>query len=142
MRRLTALLLLSLALAAADLTGIWTGQIPTRNNDFQDVAFQITQKGTTLSGKLYGDYRSMPIVEGKVETTPDGEKVTFVVLAQEQAGNQINETRLRYTGTMRDGVLELTREREASTNAGNGGGTQTRVTTNQPKQTLKLKRLI
>lgn len=141
MRRLTSLLLLSGALSAADLSGIWTGQIPTRNNEMQDVAFQFQQKGTTISGKLYGDYRSSPIVEGKVESSPEGEKIDFVVLAQEQAGNQINETRLRYTGTLKDGVMELTRERESSTNAGNGGGTQTRNNPT-PKTTLKLKRLI
>lgn len=141
MRRLTILLLATLPIAAVDLTGIWTGQVPARNNELQDVAFQLIQKGAALSGKLYGDYRSSPIVEGKVESSPDGDKVTFVILAQEQAGNQINETRLRYSGTLKDGQLELTRERESSTNAGNGGGTQTRVNP-QAKTTIKLKRLI
>ena len=142
MRQLAGLLLFSLSLSGADLTGIWAGQMPARNNEMLDVAFQLVQKGSTLSGKLYGDYRSMPIVEGSVESTPEGEKVTFVVLAQEQAGNQINETRLRYTGLLKDGVMELLRERESSKNAGNGGGTQTRNSPQTQKQTLKLKRLI
>ena len=136
MRRLTSLLLLPLSLGAADLSGIWVGQIPARNNEMQDIAFQIKQSGTGLTGKLYGDYRSMPMVEGKV----DGDQVSFVILAQEQAGNQINETRLKFTGVFKDGALELTRERERSTNAGNGGGVQSRNF--NAKQTMRLKRLI
>ena len=62
------------------------------------------------------------------------------MLAQEQAGNQINDTRLRFTGTIKDGEIELTRERESSTNAGNGGGVQMRA--NATKQTFRLKRLL
>jgi hypothetical protein len=120
----------------ADFSGIWVGRIPVgRNGDLQDIAFKLTQTGATLAGKQYGDYRSMPIVEGRVT----GDEVTFVVLAQEQAGNQINESRVRFTGLFKDGELELTREREASTNAGNGGVVQMR---NNAKLTFKLKRLL
>ena len=70
-------LLFALTVSAADLTGIWVGQMPTRNGESVDIAFQLVQSGTKLSGKLYGDYRSSPIVEGIVA----GELVTFVVLA-------------------------------------------------------------
>ncbi|MCI0364404.1 MAG: hypothetical protein L0219_11005 [Phycisphaerales bacterium] len=130
-------LLLPLAAVAADLSGIWVGQIPPGRpgGDPQEIAFKFAQSGAILSGKLYGDYRSTPILEGKVT----GDELTFVVFAQEQAGNQINETRLRFTGSLKDGELELTRERESSTNAGNGGVVQFRGNT---KQTIRLKRLI
>ncbi|MFN7921147.1 MAG: hypothetical protein U0Q16_13695 [Bryobacteraceae bacterium] len=123
------------ACAAADLSGVWVGTMPNRNGDLLDVAFQFTNTNGKLGGKQYGDYGSSPIVDFKHA----GELVTFVVAAQEQAGNQINETRIRYTGTVRNGEMELVRERERSTNAGNSGGTQT--ARNPPKQTVKLKRL-
>lgn len=130
------LLFCSVALLGADLTGIWVGQIPTRNGETVDIAFQFTQTGTRLSGKLYGDYKSSPIVEGIVA----GELVTFVVLAEEQAGNQINDSRLRFTGSLKSGEVELTRERESSLNAGNKGTSQTRPGQGQT-QTFRLKRL-
>ena len=82
---------------------------------------------------MYGDYESTPLTGTVV-----GELVTFIVNAQEQAGNQINDTRLRFTGRLKDGELELFRERESSTNAGDGGLVQIK---NNTKQTLHLKRL-
>ena len=136
MRGLLLALLTCMTMVAADLSGIWVGQIPGRNGQFTDVAFEFTQAGTKLSGKLYGDYKSSPIVEGIVS----GELVTFVVLASEQAGNQINDSRLRFTGRMQSGEVELTRERESVTNAGNKGGAQTRNGLGQ-SATFRLKRL-
>jgi len=124
------------SMAAADLSGIWVGRVPARNGEFTDIAFQFTQTGTKLSGKLYGDYKSSPIVEGLVA----GELVTFVVLASEQAGNQINDSKLRFTGRLEGGEVELTRERESVINAGNKGGAQTRSGLGQ-STTFRLKRL-
>ena len=100
-----------------------------------DIAFKFSQEGESLTGKLYGDYRSTPVVEGKVT----GDQVSFVVIAQEQAGNQINETRMRFTGTFKAGELELTRSREGVRDAANGGAAQVR---GDSKQTMKLKRLL
>ena len=127
-------LLCACALFGADLAGIWVGQIPGRNGEPQDIAFQLTQNGTTLGGKLYGDYQSTPITEGKIT----GDQVTFVVIAPEQAGNQINAARLHFTGTLKDGQLDLTREREGATNAGNGGVVQFK---GSAKVSFRLKRL-
>jgi hypothetical protein len=140
-------LLFAWTLSAADLTGIWVGQIPGRNGDLQDIAFKFAQTGTTLDGKLYGDYQSTPISEGKIS----GDQVTFVVVAPEQAGNQINKAKLRFSGSIQaqptaqasargnSDEIELTREREGATNAGNGGVVQFRGNT---KQTFRLKRLL
>jgi hypothetical protein len=127
-------LFLPLAVFGADLTGIWVGQMPLKNGDYQEVAFKFVQKGTTLEGKLYGDYQSRPISDGKIA----GDLVTFVVNAQEQAGNQINESKLRFTGRINGTELELFREREASRNAGDGGAAQLKES---PKQSCHLKRL-
>ena len=135
----TALLLLisTCSILAADLTGIWVGQMPGRNGgDPIDVAFKFTQEGTKIGGKTYGDYKSNAISEGIIS----GNSVMFVIVTQEQAGNQINDTRVRYSGRLVDGQLELTRERERSTNAGNGG-LQTQKNAAQ-RQTFTLKRLL
>jgi hypothetical protein len=136
MRKLFIIALLCVSvLPAADLTGIWIGQIPGRNGEMLDVAFKFTQNGTTLGGKLYGDYQSTPITEGKIS----GDQITFVVNAPEQAGNQINRARLSFSGSIQAGEIELTREREGATNAGNGGTVQFR---GNAKQTFRLKRLL
>jgi len=118
----------------AGLTGTWVGQLPARNGVAQEIAFQFVQNGTKLGGKLYGDYQSSAITEGVVS----GPLVTFVVTTPEQAGNQINDTRLRFTGRMVDGELELTRERERAFNAGNSGDVQFRAGS---KQTFRLRKL-
>jgi len=118
---------------AADVSGIWTGQVTTRGGT-QDVTLKLEQQGTKLTGKLYDDRGSSPISEGKAV----GDVVIFVVAVQEQSGNQINDTRLRYTGTLRDGTLELARDRESSTIAGNSGGVFQK---SAAKQLIKLKRL-
>ena len=130
---MTWLLLALAADLAASLSGIWTGQVTTRGGT-QDVTLKLEQQGTRLTGKLYGDRGSSPISEGRTV----GDVVIFVVAVQEQSGNQINDTRLRFTGTLRDGVLELARDRESSTIAGNSGGVFQR---SSAKQLLKLKRM-
>jgi hypothetical protein len=98
------------------------------------VGFKFTQNGNVLGGKMYGEYQSTPISDGHIA----GDLITFVVTSQEQAGNQINETRVRFTGRLVGDEMELVRERESSKNAGNGGAAQIRP---GPKQTLRLKRL-
>ena len=136
MRKLFVVALLCVAaLPATDLTGIWIGRIPGRNGEMQDIAFKFTQNGTTLGGKLYGDYQSTPITEGKIS----GDQMSFIVNAPEQAGNQINRARLSFDGSIQAGEIELTREREGATNAGNGGVVQFR---GNAKQTFRLKRLL
>ena len=137
MKTAVLLMLSASAMLAADLNGIWVGQMPGRNGgDPQDVGFKLTQVGTKVVGKIYGDYKSNAISEGMVS----GNSVMFVIVTQEQAGNQINDTRIRYSGRLVDGQLELTRERERSTNAGNGG-LQTQKNASQ-RVTFTLKRLL
>ena len=123
-----------LSLRAADISGIWLGSLNGgRRNQVQDFAFQFIQKGTTLTGKLYLDYSSTPILKGTI----DGDRITFQVVAREQAGNEINQSVLRFTGTLKDGEIEITREREEIRAAGNSGAAFARPGT----QTFRLKRL-
>jgi len=124
-----------LSLPAADLSGIWLGSIAGggRRNQVQDVTFQFVQKGATLTGKLYVDYGSVPILKGTI----DGEKIEFQVEVREQAGNEINRSVLRFTGTVKDGEIEITRQREEIRAAGNSGAAFARP----GSQTFRLKRL-
>ncbi|MBV8819376.1 MAG: hypothetical protein JO022_13540 [Acidobacteriaceae bacterium] len=134
MRWLVLLATLTTTLSAADITGFWLGKMPTRKDDYQELAFRFTQNGSVLTGKMYGDYNSTPISEGVVS----GDSITFIVNLHEQAGNQINETRVRFTGKVTGDEIELVRERESSLNAGNGGAVQMK---NNAKQSCHLKLL-
>jgi|ERR1700733_5602990 len=133
--------LFAATLSAADFGGTWIGEIPIQSNGqrlhlAQQIAFQLIQDGATLSGKLYGDYVNSPIIEGKVS----GDTIDFVAITQEQQGNQINQSRLHFTGTLKaDGSIELSRVRENSTNAGNGGAYKGKAT--NAKQTFVIRRL-
>jgi len=114
-------------LLAADFSGTWIG-------DTTDFAFQLVQKGTVLTGKQYGDQQSTPISKATVS----GDLISFVLVRQEQSGNEINESRIRFTGRLIGNELELTRERESSTRAGSGASANTGK---NPRQTFRLKRL-
>ncbi len=127
-------LLTAATLPAADITGTWLGSLTGgKRGQTQDFAFQFVQKGTVLTGKLYLDYGSTPILKGTVE----GDQIAFQVVAREQNGNEINQAVLRFTGTLKDGGIEITREREAVRAAGNAGASVERP----GKQTFNLKRL-
>lgn len=134
--RSLALLLWASAAWAADLSGIWVGEIGSGrpDRDPTPIAFQLVQQGSKLSGKLYGDYQSTPIASGTVA----GDLVTFVVVTSEQAGNEINDTKVRFTGRLINGEIELTRERESSTRAGAKSGAFIRAGAGQ---VFRLKRL-
>lgn len=114
-------------LMAADFSGTWIG-------DTTDFAFQLVQKGSVLTGKQYGDQQSTTISKA----TLSGDLISFVLVRQEQSGNEINESRIRFTGRLINGELELTRERESSTRAGSGASANTGK---NPRQTFRLKRL-
>lgn len=135
MMLLLTVLILASASWGADLTGTWIGQLPARNGGIEDVAFQFVQKGTQLGGKQYGDFESTPIVKGTVA----GELVMFVIVRQEQAGNEINETKIRFTGRMVGQEIELTRERESATRSGSGASVTLR---NNQRQSFRLKKLV
>jgi hypothetical protein len=134
-RKLLAGFLFSAALlGAADLSGTWLGSATFgRRNQVQDFAFRFVQNGSTLTGKVYLEYGSTPILKGTV----DGDKISFEIVAREQNGNEINETVFRFTGVWKDGEIEMTRDRQEIRNAGNSG-----VGFSRPGAlTVKLKRL-
>ena len=139
MRRLPTLMMgLALStgiLPAADISGIWLGTFQSggRRPQLQDAAFRFIQKGTTLTGKIYLDQGSAPITKGTI----DGDQIKFEVVAREQAGNEIVQTVLRFTGALKEGEIELTRERAEIRAAGNASAGFARP----GSQTFRLHRL-
>lgn len=135
-------LLLAQTLVAADLSGIWMGQVPgRRGGGGTDISFQFAQEGDKLSGKLYEDIGSSPFMEGGIE----GNQLYFVVVAREQAGNQVNLVTYRYEGKVIDGHLELTRERTKAVDAVSGTEfviNQRRNEDDREPPKIRLKRLL
>jgi len=123
----------AVAVFAGDLSGTWTGVVPARNNEVQDVTFRLVQQGEVLTGKMYRDTTSVPIVDG---TISDG-RISFRVVSEEQVGNVFVVIKYTFTGSIKGTEIELTREREANPML-NSGGPASRV--NQ-KPTFTLKRL-
>ena len=119
MMRFAILAALLLAAHAEDVTGIWSGMIQGRNGEPQDIAFRFQQSGESLTGKMYGDTQDVPIADGRIAA---GE-IRFSVSS--------DFGRLLFTGTIKDGEMHLTREREG----GRSGGRS------NLKQTFTLKRL-
>jgi len=126
-------LLTSIGLAAADLSGTWTGTIPARNNEVQDITFRLVQKGDALTGKMYRDTTAVPILDGKIV----GDKVSFRVESEEQVGNLFIVIKYSFTGSIKGADIELTREREANPELTTGNPA------NRPNQkpTFALKRI-
>lgn len=107
--RLALIASAAMSLTAADLSGTWTGLIPARGNELQDITFRIVQSGDTLTGKMYRDTTSVPILDGKIE----GDHVSFRVDSEEQVGNLFIVIKYTFTGTIKGTDIELTRERAA-----------------------------
>jgi hypothetical protein len=126
--------LLLAVLLSADFSGIWVGTIELQNGRTEDVSFEFVQKGSALSGKQYDDMESTPLVKGTVS----GDLISFVLVRQEQAGNEINQTRIRFSGKLVGNEIEVFRERESSTRSGSNAGAFLR---NNARQAFKLRRL-
>ena len=133
MRCLALAVFCALSLMGADVSGTWTGVIPARNNEVQDVTFRLVQQGDALTGKLYRDTTSVPILDGKIS----GDQISFRVESEEQVGNVFVLIKYSFTGSIKGTEMELTREREANP-IFNPGNPANRAFL---KQTFTLKRL-
>jgi hypothetical protein len=123
-------LLLSAGLSAADLAGIWSGQVIGRGNEKQDVAFQFKPAKGSFAGVMFGDEFDIPMEDISVE----GDRISFSVTTI----NYYDGRRIKflYSGTIHDGEIELTRQR---TGAPPPGANANKA--EPAKQTFTLKRL-
>jgi len=128
-RHALGFLLVANWLFAADITGIWAGQQQGRLGQPEDVAFRFKLEGQTLTGKMFGDEFDLPITEGSLS----GDQVRFTLTTTNYYSK--TATKFVYTGTLKNGEIELVRERVATPQ-------DTPAVNRQPgKLTLKLKRL-
>jgi len=127
-RSIVGLLFFAVSISAADIEGIWVGQQPGRNGEVEDLAFRLKVTGSSITGNMFGDEFDLPISEGSLT----GDQVRFIVTTNNYY-NRV-KTQFLYTGSIKDGVLELVRERLQAPEgkAGKGG---------PARQTLKLRRL-
>jgi hypothetical protein len=101
---LTGLSLFCIAFAssAADVSGKWTAQIPSRNGD-QMVTFFFRVSGATLTGTTTTPQGDAPITDGTV----DGDTITFTLSVRGRSGDVVKQT---YTGRVRAGNIVFSRE--------------------------------
>jgi hypothetical protein len=85
---------------AADVTGKWTAQVPGRRGP-QELTFNLTQSGNSLSGTVTTPAGEQQISDGKV----DGDNVSFMV-SFEARGNTIKQ---EYKGTVAGNEIKFTR---------------------------------
>jgi hypothetical protein len=108
---LAAVTVFAVTMLAADASGTWTGQMPTRDGDTRDVTFKLKQDGAGLTGTMSAFDNDIPIQEGKA----DGDKVTFTVTLDFNG----NSFKISFNGTVKGDQIEMTREREGSGNKQN-----------------------
>src|ERR1700712_625594 len=104
MRLLAAGLLFASIMSAADLTGIWMGEMAGRNGEKQDLAFRFQTASGTLTGVMFGDEFDLPVQDLHV----DGDHITFSVMSVDYYGAK--KVRTIFAGTLTEKTLELTRE--------------------------------
>jgi hypothetical protein len=108
-RTILSVLIALVALAgfalAADLSGKWNYQMPTRNGGTREASMTLKQDGSALTGSVTG-MRGMeqPISDGKV----DGNNVSFNVKVQFQDNSFV----MHYKGVASDDEIKFTVERE------------------------------
>lgn len=125
---LAILFLLSGAVMAADVTGIWVAEMaaPAGGPGGGGMGggpqgpmkwtFNLKADGANLTGTMVGPMgRENQISEGKI----DGDKVSFVVKVK---GMQDNEMKITYSGTLAGDELTLTMAMEGGMGGGPGGG--------------------
>jgi hypothetical protein len=100
---LTFGLLGSIALYGADVSGKWTGMVPSRG-EARETAFLLKQDGGKLTGSLKVADQEMKIEDGKV----DGNSVSFTVT--QTGGN--GSAKVMFKGTVSGSEIKFTRQRE------------------------------
>jgi hypothetical protein len=116
-------------LPAADVTGIWAGQVTSPKGDVQDVAFKFQLSGNTVTGKMFGDEFDLPIEEGSTS----GDQIKFVVTTTNYYSG--SKVKFFYNGTVQGNEIELSRERAPEPEKKDSDKRD------NVKQTFKIKRL-
>ena len=100
------------SLVAADLTGIWMGEVPGRNGEKQDLAFRFQTVKGEVTGVMFGDEFDLPVQELRVE----GERISFSVTNVNFYDGK--KVRTIYSGVLTGKTLELTKEQAKAADPG------------------------
>jgi hypothetical protein len=95
-----AILALSLAAFAVDVSGKWTAQVPGRQGQTRETTFTFKADGDKLTGTMTGMQGEQPISDGKIS----GSTITFV--RESQRGKQT------FTGTIAGDEIKFKRAME------------------------------
>ena len=96
------LLCFSFAALAADVTGKWTAQVPSRQGATRAQTFNFKVDGDKLTGTISGRQGDIAIADGKIS----GATITFTV-KMEYGGNSVEQ---KYTGTVSGDEIKFKRE--------------------------------
>jgi hypothetical protein len=100
---IVALLVLAAGAVAADISGKWTAQVPSRQGETREATFTFKVEGDKLTGSMSGRGGDTPLSDGKVS----GDTVSFAV--ETQRGKRT------YTGTVAGDEIKF------KTEGGQGG---------------------
>ncbi len=95
------------AVAAADVSGKWTAQVPGRDGQTRETTFNFQVEGAKLTGTITTPRGEVPISDGKVE----GDNISFTVTLN-FGGNEI---KFLYKGQVAGSEIKFTRERDGQT---------------------------
>jgi hypothetical protein len=101
-----AVAIVAVVVQAADVTGKWTGQVPTRDGGTRDSTFNFKQDGEKLTGTMTGPQGDIELKDGVVK----GDDVSFNV-ALSFGGNEV---KLIYKGKVAGDEIKFTRQREGA----------------------------
>jgi hypothetical protein len=103
------ILLLTGILLAADVSGKWSGEVPSRDGQVS-ATFVFKVDGDKLTGTMTGPQGEVPLQEGKVT----GDKISFsatggnakIIFEGTASGDQLKMTRTREGGQAREFTLK------------------------------------
>jgi len=107
---LIGLIALTISVAAADVSGKWAGQVPSRGGEMMAATFSFKVDGDKLTGTMTGPQGEVQLQEGKAS----GDKISFsttggnakILFEGTVAGDQIKMTRTREGGQAREFTLK------------------------------------
>ena len=104
-RVLVSGLMLSVLLSAADIEGLWMGQVTGRGGEKQDISFQFKSNKNSFTGKMFGDEFDVPVQDLQIS----GDRITFFITTTNYY--DASQTRFDFSGAITAKEIQLTRER-------------------------------
>jgi hypothetical protein len=103
---LAAMAVLAMTASAADVSGKWTAQMPTRNGETREATFDLKANGDTLTGTMSSPQGAIEIKDGKIS----GSDISFKVPLEFNGNSFV----LIFKGTISGDQIKFTRGREGA----------------------------